>query len=297
MNARRFAVQLMVAQGVLFAAETAAIHQIGSRASFMQLALLRGGGGVVLAVAMARHAGIAVFRTSQPGLQALRGTVTLLYMWVMIYSFAHMPFADATAISYTQAAYIAIFSVVILGETVTRMRWGAAALGIVGALLIAKPAFASWNSVYVLALLGTSLNGLAFVLNKYLQRQDTEATTMFYTNLVTVLGNLPALVMTGLPAPEILVWLPGLIVLGPVGMYLGIVAVRHANASMLGPYTLLRLVIGILAGVLIFHELPDILSACGAALILASCVISAGVKIPRLVPRRAAAGGAGAPAA
>jgi drug/metabolite transporter (DMT)-like permease len=297
MNARRFAVQLMVAQGVLFAAETAAIHQIGSHASFMQLALLRGGGGVVLAVAMARHAGIAVFRTSQPGLQALRGTVTLLYMWVMIYSFAHMPFADATAISYTQAAYIAIFSVVILGETVTRMRWGAAALGIAGALLIAKPAFASWNSVYVLALLGTSLNGLAFVLNKYLQRQDTEATTMFYTNLVTVLGNLPALVMTGLPAPEILVWLPGLIVLGPVGMYLGIVAVRHANASMLGPYTLLRLVIGILAGVLIFHELPDILSACGAALILASCVISAGVKIPRLVPRRAAAGGAGAPAA
>jgi drug/metabolite transporter (DMT)-like permease len=297
MNARRFAVQLMVAQGVLFAAETAAIHQIGSHASFMQLALLRGGGGVVLAVAMARHAGIAVFRTSQPGLQALRGTVTLLYMWVMIYSFAHMPFADATAISYTQAAYIAIFSVVILGETVTRMRWGAAALGIAGALLIAKPAVASWNSVYVLALLGTSLNGLAFVLNKYLQRQDTEATTMFYTNLVTVLGNLPALVMTGLPAPEILVWLPGLIVLGPVGMYLGIVAVRHANASMLGPYTLLRLVIGILAGVLIFHELPDILSACGAALILASCVISAGVKIPRLVPRRAAAGGAGAPAA
>jgi drug/metabolite transporter (DMT)-like permease len=297
MNARRFAVQLMVAQGVLFAAETAAIHQIGSRASFMQLALLRGGAGVVLAVAMARHAGIAVFRTSQPGLQALRGTVTLLYMWVMIYSFAHMPFADATAISYTQAAYIAIFSVVILGETVTRMRWGAAALGIAGALLIAKPAFASWNSVYVLALLGTSLNGLAFVLNKYLQRQDTEATTMFYTNLVTVLGNLPALVMTGLPAPEILVWLPGLIVLGPVGMYLGIVAVRHANASMLGPYTLLRLVIGILAGVLIFHELPDMLSACGAALILASCVISAGVKIPRLTPRRAAAGGAGAPAA
>ena len=263
----------------------------------MQLALLRGGAGVVLAVAMARHAGIAVFRTSQPGLQALRGTVTLLYMWVMIYSFAHMPFADATAISYTQAAYIAIFSVVILGETVTRMRWGAAALGIAGALLIAKPAFASWNSVYVLALLGTSLNGLAFVLNKYLQRQDTEATTMFYTNLVTVLGNLPALVMTGLPAPEILVWLPGLIVLGPVGMYLGIVAVRHANASMLGPYTLLRLVIGILAGVLIFHELPDMLSACGAALILASCVISAGVKIPRLTPRRAAAGGAGAPAA
>src|SRR5438067_3373076 len=144
-TSERLAIQLMIAQGLLFAAETAAIHQIGSRASLMQLALIRAAGGLGLALVLARHVGLALLRTRQLPLQLLRGGVSLLYLWVLMYSFAHLPFADATAISYTQAAYIAVFSVAILAEPVSWSRWGAAAIGIVGALLIAKPAFAAWN--------------------------------------------------------------------------------------------------------------------------------------------------------
>jgi drug/metabolite transporter (DMT)-like permease len=272
-TSERLAIQLMLSQAVLFAAETAAIHQIGSRLSVMQLALLRGVGGVLVALMLARNIGFAVVRTRQLPLQLLRGGVSLLYLWVMIYSFARMPFADATAISYTQVGYIALFSVLILHEPVSGSRWAAASLGIIGAMLIAKPGFSDWNSAYLVALFGTTLNGLAFVLNKYLQREDSETTTMFYTNSVAVLGNLPVLAMVGLPAADTLPWLPGIFILGPLGMYAGIVAVRHANASVLGPYTLLRLVIGILGGVLVFRELPDMLSILGAVLILASCVL------------------------
>jgi drug/metabolite transporter (DMT)-like permease len=271
----------MIAQGVLFAAETAIIHHIGSRASVMQLALIRGTAGLVLAVALARNLGFAVMRTNQLPLQLLRGGVALVYLWVMIYSFSHLPFADATAISYTQAAYIAVFSVLILREPVTGLGWAAAAVGIVGALFIAKPAFAAWNTAYLVALFGTSLNGLGFVLNRYLQRKDTEATTMFYTNLIPVLANVPVLTMIALPDPETLLWMPGIFFFGPIGMYLGIVAVKHANASMLGPYTLLRLIIGVFGGVVIFHELPDIYSAFGAVLILAGCMLSSAAWIGR----------------
>jgi drug/metabolite transporter (DMT)-like permease len=274
MNAQRFAVWLMIAQGFLFAAETAAIHQIGANLSVMQLALLRGTGGVMLALLLARHLGRAVVRTRQLGLQLLRGAVSLLYLWVMMYSFVHMPFADATAISYTQAAYIAVFSVLILHETVGGNHWLAAAVGIAGAVLIAKPALVGWNCVYLIALLGTGLNGLAFVLNRYLQREDSEATTMFYTNAVAVLGNAPALLMAGLPAPDALAWLPGVLILGPIGMYAGIIAVRHASASALGPYTLLRLVIGLVGGVVVFREPPDSYSISGGVLILGSCALA-----------------------
>jgi drug/metabolite transporter (DMT)-like permease len=276
MNAQRLAIQLMIAQGVFFAAETLAIHHIGSRVPVMQLALIRGAGGLLLAVVFARNIGFAVVRTRQLPLQLLRGCVSLLYLWVMVYSFGHLPFADATAISYTQAAYIAVFSVLVLHEFVTRARWFAVAASIAGALLIAKPAFAGWSCAYLVALLGTSLNGLSFVLNRYLQREDSEATTMFYTNIVMVLGNAPALAMAGLPSADVLLWLPGLLLFGPIGMYAGIVAVRHASASMLGPFTLLRLVIGVIGGVVIFHEVPDVFSACGVVLILASCLLSSG---------------------
>ena len=75
-------------------------------------------------------------------------------------------------------------------------------------------------------------------------------------------------------------------------MYLGILAVRHAHASMLGPYTLLRLVVGLLGAVLIFHEQPDIFSVVGATLILGSCALATGIgaRRPRTGGERPPAG-------
>jgi drug/metabolite transporter (DMT)-like permease len=276
----------MIGQAILFAVETAMIHHIGSRGSAMQLALLRGGAGVTLVGIIAWNTGWSVLKTSQLPLQLLRGFVSVLYLWVLMYSFAHMPFADATAISYTQAAYIAVFSALILNERVTTLRWIATAIGIVGALLIVKPAFPDRNIVYLIALLGTSFNGLAFVLNKYLQRPggDSELTTMFYVNAIAVVCNLPVLATTTLPEPDIWPWLSGVLIFGPVGMYLGLVAIRNASASGLGPYTLLRLVIAIIGGVILFREIPDLLSWLGVAAILSSCLLALGPEAPRAQP-------------
>jgi drug/metabolite transporter (DMT)-like permease len=170
MKNQRLAVGLMIGQAILFAIETAMIHHLGSRASAMQLALLRSSAGLLLVGSLAWKTGWSVLKTSQLPLQMLRGFVSVIYLWVLMYSFAHLPFADATAISYTQAAYIAVFSALILNERVAPLKWAATVIGIVGALFIVKPAFPDRNIVYLIALLGTSFNGLSFVLNKYLQR-------------------------------------------------------------------------------------------------------------------------------
>jgi drug/metabolite transporter (DMT)-like permease len=287
MKNQRLAVGLMIGQAILFAVETAMIHHIGSRGSVMQLALLRSGAGVALVGVIAWNTGWSVMKTDQLPLQLLRGFVSVLYLWVLMYSFAHMPFADATAISYTQAAYIVMFSALILSERVTTVGWLATAIGIVGALLIVKPAFLDRNIIYLAALLGTSLNGLAFVLNKYLQRPggDSELTTMFYVNSIAVVCNLPVLATTKLPEPEVWPWLSGVLIFGPIGMYLGMVAVRHASASSLGPYTILRLVIAIFGGIILFHEVPDLLSWLGVAAILSSCLLALVPASPRAQPR------------
>ena len=281
MDGKRLAILLMIFQAVFFAAETAIIHHLGPSVPVMQLAFIRGAAGLVLAFVVARALGLGVLCARRPVLQLVRGGVSLLYMWVMIYSFSHLPFADATAISYTQAAYIAAFSMLILGERITWLGWGAVLLGIGGALLICKPALSGWNLTYLVVLIGTALNGLAFVLNRYLQRDDGEATTMFCTSMVLVLGNAPALGTASLPATEIIIWLSGILVFGPIGMYVGIVAVRHASAGTLGPYTLLRLLIGLIGGIVFFRELPDAFSALGAIMILLSCVVSASASSHR----------------
>ena len=284
MKDQRFAVGLMIGQAILFAVETGMVHHIGSRGSVMQLALLRGGGGVMLVALLAWNTGWSVIKTAQLRLQLLRGLVSVAYLWVLMYSFAHMPFADATAIAYTQAAYIAVFSVLILNESVTPLRWTATAIGTVGALLIVKPAFLDRDMVYLAALLGTSFNGLAFVLNKYLQRPggDSELTTMFYVNAIAVVCNLPVLATTALPGPEVWPWLSGVLIFGPVGMYLGILAIRHATASSLGPYTFLRLVIAMIGGIVLFREIPDLLSWLGVVAILSSCLLALAPASPRV---------------
>lgn len=276
MKNQRLAVGLMIVQAILFAIETAMVHHIGPRGSAMQLALLRSGAGLMLVGLLARKTGWAVLKTNQLRLQLLRGFVSVIYLWVLMYSFGHLPFADATAISYTQAAYIAVFSVLILNERVTPRRWIASAIGTIGALLIVKPAFLNSNIVYLIALLGTSFNGLAFVLNKYLQgpRGDSELTTMFYVNAVALVCNLPALATTTPPEAAVWPWLSGVLIFGPVGMYMGIAAIRHASASSLGPYTFLRLVFAIIGGVVLFREIPDVVTWLGIASILASCLLA-----------------------
>jgi S-adenosylmethionine uptake transporter len=278
MNNQPLAVGLMVGQAILFAVETGMIHHLGSHSSAMLLALLRGGGGVTLVGFLAWNNGWSVIRTGQLPMQLLRGFVSVLYLWVLMYSFAQMPFADATAISYTVVAYITAFSALILRERITALQWLATAIGIVGALLIIKPAFLERNVLYIAALLGTSFNGLAFVLNKYLQRPggDSELTTMFYVNSIAVIFNLPILFISTLPEPEVWPWLSGVFIFGPLGMYLGIMAVRRASASSLGPYTVLRLVIAVVGGIILFHEIPDLLSWLGVAAILASCLMALG---------------------
>jgi drug/metabolite transporter (DMT)-like permease len=285
-TSQRLAVGLMTGQAILFAVETAMIHHIGQRGSAMQLALLRGCGGIILVGFLAWNSGWSVLKTGQLPLQLLRGFVSVLYLWVLIYSFAYMPFADATAITYTQAAYIAVFSALILNERVTILRWIATAIGIAGALLIVKPAFGDRDIFYLAVLLGTSLNGLAFVLNKYLQRPggDSELTTMFYVNAIAVVFNLPVLAVSTVPEPEVWPWLSGVLIFGPIGMYLGIVAVRHASASSLGPYTLLRLVIAVIGGIVLFREIPNLVSCLGVAAILSSCLLALTPAAPRPAP-------------
>src|SRR5262245_7651081 len=168
MNSPCFAAGLMICQASLFAIETAMIHHIGSRVSPILLTLLRSLASLMLVAILARKLGWSVMKTGQGRLQLLRGFVSVLYLFVMMYSFTNLPFGDATAISYTQAIYIVIFSSLILHEPVAMFRWIAASIGVVGAALIIKPAFLDLNISYLVALLGTSLNGLAFVLNKHL---------------------------------------------------------------------------------------------------------------------------------
>lgn len=283
-------VLLMLGQQAFFVAEMTLVHQIGSSLSFGQIVFARGIGGLLLVAFLARGQMRRVWRTPQPLLQLARGLATAGYLWVFAYSFSTMPLTDATALSYSSAIYSILLAVPILGERLGGRRLAATIVGFAGALLIIKPGFRDVSLIYVLVLAGTSLNGLAFVLTKVLERRDSALTVMFWLNVITVAVFLPG--AAAAPAVSFSPWVLGLLLFGPVGQYLGILALRHADASALVPITYVRLVFAGMAALLLFGERPDMASIVGATVIFVSLVLAVqrgnppAALVQPMIPRR-----------
>ena len=66
-------------------------------------------------------------------------------------------------------------------------------------------------------------------------------------------------------------------------MYAGILAVRYADASMLAPYSYVRLVLAVTGATLAFGEPPDLLSVIGVILIVAACILADRTTIAAIV--------------
>jgi drug/metabolite transporter (DMT)-like permease len=248
-------------------ADATAIHHLGMGGLGVgQIILVRSVGTLALLVFLARDAGFAILRTTQPGAQILRGVLTLVSMWLIFYSLSHMLLADATAISYTRPIWITLLGLLILREVVSPERWAATGVGLLGALVIIGPVFSDWNVVYFVALLGAALNGAAVVASRHLNRLDPPITIMAYVTLVGLVGGAP-FAFEPLPWDQ---W-PALLLIAAAGgasMWFGLLAIRDADVSLLAPYDYVRLPILMVLGLVLFAEFPPWTTLLGSALII-----------------------------
>ena len=222
----------MVGQQLCFALETSTIHWFGQLLSPMQLSLLRSGGGLLLVVCLLPSVGLKVLRTQQFKLQLVRALRASCYLVVLTVSLTHLPLADASALSYTVALYIPLFGYLILGERVDLRRGAAGVVGFLGALLLINPAMSLPSTlVYIAVLLGTSLNAIAYVLNRRLQERDNPVTVLLYVNLICFVAFLPAAAQSWPSDPTSLIMMTPIVVIGSLGMLLGIYAVRYADVA------------------------------------------------------------------
>lgn len=246
-----------------------AVHHLGPSVGVDQLTLLRGLGSCVFVAVLALRAGPdAILHTSQPGLQLLRGALTLVSLWLVFYGLSNLPLADAAAPNYTRPFWMAVLGVVLLGEVVSRKRWTATALGFAGATFVVGPTFGHWHPAYLAALAGALVNAGGIIATRHLGRRDAPATTLAWLTAVTLLGSVTAF---GKPLP-LSEW-PALLtvaIAGTLGVWFGLVAVGAAEVSLLAPYDYLRLPIVVLLGVVHFAEVPGAMMLFGAGLILVS---------------------------
>ena len=245
----------------------------------------------VFALPLILRIGLGALKTRHAGWHEARAFLSALGVQFFAFGFATgVPVWQMVALSMTGPFFIIAGATLFLGERLTPQRMGAAAVGFIGALLVAELGFEQFSWASLMPILAAACWGSVSVITKYLSRDETpESLTLYMLVLITpnhfliglVLGalvaflpagTLPASLATGfdfaLPGGDAL-WL--ILLLGFItaaAQYFLSLSYKVADATYLQPFDDLKLPINTLMGWVLLSQVPHAMFWPGALLIL-----------------------------
>lgn len=198
------------------------------------------------------------------------GGIALMFLAVQT-----VPLASATAIGFTSPIFAMLFSVFLLSEHVPRLRWLAAALGLLGAVIISSPGSGVPPIGALIALVAAVFMGAEVVGVKWLaQTKDGPVTILFYSNClglaISAVFMAPSFVWPTLDQTVLLVLVGAMAILGQACF---IHAAKKADANFLAPFFYVSLFYAASIGYLAFGEIPSTYVVVGCFTILLSAAI------------------------
>ncbi|MDR3435005.1 DMT family transporter [Telmatospirillum sp.] len=209
--------------------------------------------------------------SARPGLQILRSLMLLAVTLLFNMGFHRLPLATVTAIGFATPLVVTALAVPLLKEKVGPRRWVAVVVGFIGVLVVARPDSSGFNLAVLFPLAGSVCNACYQLATRALSGRDHALTTIFWTGLGGCIAISPTMPWIW-QAPDLQGWLL-LALYGAIGFfshYMLILAFRHASASVLAPFSYVQLVLAIVAGIIFFHNMPDVWTFVGATLICGS---------------------------
>ncbi|SES31711.1 Permease of the drug/metabolite transporter (DMT) superfamily [Rhizobium sp. NFR03] len=248
-------------------------------AAFVLILAARSSGGLKAAVT-----------TKHPVLQIVRGLLLVSQIVLVIASFASVGLAHSQAIFSVGPIFVALLSIVILGERVGWRRWTAIIVGLIGVIVILNPAGDESFSLLIVPVSSALIFAFYVVTTRLVSREDTAMTSFFYTGAagavaITLIG---PFYWTWF-APVDWLWMALLCVTGTSSHFFLIKAYEYLDASEVQPLTYLQLVFASIIGVSVFGEVLSINMIVGAVIVVAAGIFT--VWRESVVARRAGAAG------
>lgn len=224
-------------------------------------------------VALARR-----IRIVNPDLRrhALRSGFGWLGVSLMFAAAAFIPLTDATAISFLNPVFAMMLAIPLLGETVGRVRWSAAVIALVGALILLRPSPDSFNPAALLALAAAVALGVEVIVIKRLSGKEPPLQILLLNNTFgIVISTTAAAAFWQMPT------LPQWGALAALGFLMAaaqtcfINAISRADASFVSPFWYATLVFAALYDFALFDVVPDWISVVGAVVILTGAALLA----------------------
>ena len=223
----------------------------------------------------------AGLRTKRPVGHILRCLLGAAAMFTSFATLRFLPVAEATMLSYLSPVMVVALAALLLGESLTARRLAGVALGVAGVGLFTLPEFDGSISPdrltgIVLGLLTALLTAGALIQVRHLAKTESAGAIAFYFAVVSALAGLatwPAGWVVPTPQDLALLFAAGLF--GGAAHIAMTVSFRLAEASAMAPFEYLTLVWAVVAGLVVFGEVPGATFLVATPLILAGAVVAA----------------------
>jgi drug/metabolite transporter (DMT)-like permease len=189
-----------------------------------------------------------------------------------------IPLGQVVSIEFTMPIWTAILAAAFLGERMTAWKILAIALGIVGVVVIVRPATSEINPGQLIALAAAVGFGISIAM----------LTILFWMLVVqSAAGFFPSIHVWVWPSAYAWGWIVVIAFCGTFSHYCMARAMLHADATVVIPMDFLRVPLTAAAGWLIYSERLDMFTVLGAALILTGNLLNLKPVAP--APARAGA--------
>lgn len=268
------AIILMVAAMGFFALEDVLIKLTAQTISSGQILFvlsLIGASGFAIICARDGRKLIEWSMWSRPMLWRLFGE--LIGTFCFVTAIIQTPLASASAILQATPLVVTMGAALVMKEQVGWRRWTAILVGFIGVLLIIRSGTSAFDPLSLFAVGGVIGLAIRDVATRALPLNTSSAQVGFATYSMLVTPAALLMVLQGGWTPfnqfaAITMGTAGLI--GIVGYYVVIVAMRIGEISAIAPFRYSRLVFALILAMVVFNERPDAMTLLGAAIVIAT---------------------------
>lgn len=261
----------MLATGLCFVGVNGIVRHLGADLPAPQSAFLRFGWGVIFLIPALLPLWRQGFSRPVLVLFGWRGLAHSLAVIFWFYAMARLPVAEVTAIGYLNPMLVTLGAALFFGETLSRRRLLAAAIALVGALVILRPGLRSVTDGHLAQLAAACFFAGSYLLAKRLSQSVPAGTVVAMMSLTVALGLMPLALWVWVPvtASQVL-WLGLVALCATAGHYCMTRAFTAAPLTVTQPVTFLQLVWATLLGAAVFGEPVDLWVLLGGAIIIAA---------------------------
>ena len=264
---------LMLGGLALYALSDAFLKQLMGTYSVPQTSFLRAFTRIVpLLIAVLMQGGFKkVFATAHPTRHFARLGVNLAYTYSFMYAFSVASLTTIYTLSYTSSLFMIVLSALILKEKITKEKWVAVAIGMIGVLIAIRPGSNVFEVAGLVVLFGTFLGSLNKILIRRLAATEHSLAIAIYPNVTMILVTFPFLINTWTP----LSWHDWgfFAIVGTItaaGQYAIAQSLRFTQGSTLAPIDYSTFLWVVMLDFFWWEKTPDLYTVLGATVIVGS---------------------------